>query len=113
MKEAEIAICVATSTLETDIDISGIDLVVLAEPPWSISALLQRIGRGNRREGTIHAAAMASSSEEEALLDAMFQTAASGELPTQPYEPDLSVAVQQTFSYNILKVWRKGNYCNC
>jgi ATP-dependent Lhr-like helicase len=99
MKEAKIAICVATSTLEIGIDIGDIDLVVLAEPPWSISALLQRIGRGNRREGVIHVAAIATSDEEKALLDAMFQTAASGELPTQPYEPDLSVAVQQTFSY--------------
>lgn len=99
MKEAEAAICVATSTLEIGIDIGDIDLVVLAEPPWNISALLQRVGRGNRREGVIHVAAIATSDEEKAMLDAMFQTAASGVLPTRPYKPDLSVSVQQTFSY--------------
>lgn len=99
MKEADVAVCVATSTLEIGIDIGDIDLIVLAEVPWSISALLQRIGRGNRQEGLIHAAAVATSEEEEFLLEAMFETAATGALPAESYEPDLSVAVQQTFSH--------------
>lgn len=99
MKEAQdVALCVATSTLEIGIDIGDIDLIVLAEPPWSISALLQRIGRGNRRENLIHAMAIATSEEERALLEAMFETAATGALSVESYEPDLSVAVQQTFS---------------
>jgi ATP-dependent Lhr-like helicase len=99
MKEAGVAVCVATSTLEIGIDIGDIDLIVLAEPPWSISALLQRIGRGNRREGLIHAAVIATTEEEGVLLEAMFETAATGALSIESYEPDLSVAVQQTFSY--------------
>jgi len=99
MKETDVAVCVATSTLEIGIDIGDIDLIVLAEPPWSISALLQRIGRGNRREGLIHAVAIATSEGERLLLEAMFEIAATGTLPTQPYEPDLSVAVQQIFSF--------------
>ena len=41
----------ATSTLELGIDIGDIDAVVLFRPPFSISSLLQRIGRGNRRSG--------------------------------------------------------------
>lgn len=99
MKEADVAVCVATSTLEIGIDIGDIDLIVLVEVPWSISALLQRSGRGNRRDGLIHVAAVATSEEEKSLLEAMFETARTGALPGEFYEPDLSVAVQQTFSY--------------
>src|SRR5215469_7236553 len=43
------AVCVATSTLELGIDIGDIDAIVLANPPITINAFLQRIGRGNRR----------------------------------------------------------------
>ena len=50
MKSAEVAACVATSTLEVGIDIGDIDLIVIAETPWSLSSLLQRTGRGNRRK---------------------------------------------------------------
>jgi len=99
MKEADVAVCVATSTLEVGIDIGDIDLIVLVEPPWSISSLLQRIGRGNRRENIIHVAAITKSNEEKFLMDEMFKAAASGALPEEHYEPDLSVAVQQIFSY--------------
>ncbi|MEW6047354.1 MAG: DEAD/DEAH box helicase [Bacillota bacterium] len=98
MKEADVAVCVATSTLEVGIDIGDIDLVVLAEVPWSITALLQRIGRGNRRHGTVQVAALCASPDERSVLEAMFEAAATGELPVQAYEPDLSVVVQQALS---------------
>lgn len=98
MREADVAVCVATSTLEIGVDIGGIDLVVLAEPPWTVSALLQRIGRGNRRDDITRAAAIVASGEERRLLDAMFDLANSGALPESPYVPDLSVVVQQFFS---------------
>jgi ATP-dependent Lhr-like helicase len=39
MKEARIAVCVATSTLEVGIDIGNIDAVVLAEVPFSLSTV--------------------------------------------------------------------------
>jgi len=97
-KESKVAVCVATSTLEIGIDIGDIDLVVLAEVPWSISSLLQRIGRGNRKEDVIHAAAVVSTREEKALIEKMFQLASRGVLPSDPYEPDRSVAVQQILS---------------
>ena len=42
------ALCVATSTLELGIDVGDVDAVVLYEPPDSVSAFLQRIGRANR-----------------------------------------------------------------
>ncbi|MBC7343716.1 MAG: hypothetical protein H5U02_14940, partial [Clostridia bacterium] len=98
MKEARVAACVATSTLEIGIDIGDIDLIVLAEAPWSIASLIQRVGRGNRRESTIRVAAIAHSPEERILLEAMLDTASSGLLPPEPYQPDYSVAVQQIFS---------------
>ncbi|OQY43575.1 MAG: hypothetical protein B6240_12175 [Desulfobacteraceae bacterium 4572_87] len=43
------ALCVATSTLELGIDVGDVDAVVLYEPPESVSAFLQRVGRANRR----------------------------------------------------------------
>jgi ATP-dependent Lhr-like helicase len=98
MQESRIAVCVATSTLEIGIDIGDVDLVVLADPPWSISALLQRIGRGNRRSGVTRVIAIAESDDERSLLEAMFDAAASGAIPSPDYSPDLSVVVQQTFS---------------
>ncbi len=48
------AVCVATSTLELGIDVGDVDAVVLFEPPDSVSAFLQRIGRANRRKARIH-----------------------------------------------------------
>ncbi|MCW3135353.1 MAG: helicase-related protein [Canidatus Methanoxibalbensis ujae] len=41
-------------TPEIGIDIGDIDAIVLAEVPWSVSSLLQRIGRGNRRKCGCH-----------------------------------------------------------
>jgi ATP-dependent Lhr-like helicase len=98
MKESPVAICVATSTLEIGIDIGDIDLVVLAEPPWSISSLLQRIGRGNRRSGKVQAAAIVNTDAERQMMESMFQTATEGVLEIEPYKANLSVAVQQIFS---------------
>jgi superfamily II DNA/RNA helicase len=48
------AVCIATSTLELGIDVGNVDAVILFEPPDSVSAFLQRIGRANRRQNTIH-----------------------------------------------------------
>lgn len=48
------AVCVATSTLELGIDVGDVDAVLLFEPPDSVSAFLQRIGRANRRQDTTH-----------------------------------------------------------
>lgn len=98
MKENRTAVCVSTSTLEIGIDIGNIDLVVLAEPPWSISSLLQRIGRGNRRAGKIQAAAIVSTPAERTMLEAMFDAAIAGVYFSEEYNPDISVVVQQTLS---------------
>ena len=98
MRHSPVAVCVATSTLEIGIDIGDIDLVVLAEPPWSLEALLQRVGRGSRRAGVIQAAAICHTDAERELLQVMFEAAVAGAYRSGAYEADLSVVVQQTLS---------------
>ena len=99
MREADVSVCVASSTLEVGIDIGNIDLIVLCEPPWSISSLLQRIGRGNRNSGVVNVVAITRSKEERNFMELMFKAATSGNLPVEQYESDISVAIQQIFSY--------------
>jgi ATP-dependent Lhr-like helicase len=98
MKEARFAVCVATSTLEIGIDIGSIDAVVLAEPPFSISALLQRVGRSNRRSTKINAVAITAGGELESTWTVLFNIARQGTLEDDPYEVDRSVGFQQVLS---------------
>ncbi|AGB05083.1 Lhr-like helicase [Aciduliprofundum sp. MAR08-339] len=98
MKETQYGVCVATMTLEVGIDIGDIDAIVLAEIPWSISSLLQRIGRGNRRTQKCRVFAIFSSEEERAMFERMFKVAIEGLVEPVEYSPDLSVVVQQIFS---------------
>jgi len=98
MKESQYGVCVATMTLEIGIDIGDIDAIVLAEVPWSISSLLQRIGRGNRRSQKNRVFAIYNSEHEKTLLEQMFKIAVEGYVEPIEYIPDLSVVVQQTFS---------------
>ncbi|MDP2646351.1 MAG: DEAD/DEAH box helicase [Desulfobacterales bacterium] len=49
-----LSLCIATSTLELGIDIGDVEAVILFEPPDSVSAFLQRIGRSNRRQSRTH-----------------------------------------------------------
>jgi len=48
------ALCIATSTLELGIDVGDVDAVLLFQPPGSVSAFLQRIGRANRRGSEVN-----------------------------------------------------------
>jgi ATP-dependent Lhr-like helicase len=98
MKESQYGICIATMTLEIGIDIGDIDAVVLAEVPWSISSLLQRIGRGNRRTHKNKVFAIYKSNEEKLILEQMLKIAIEGYVEPIDYSPDLSVVVQQIFS---------------
>lgn len=98
MKHSQVAVCVATSTLEIGIDIGDVDLVVLADPPWSLEALQQRVGRGSRRSTVIQAAAVCRSEDEQALICQMLEAAASGFYRIGEYIPDRSVVVQQVLS---------------
>jgi ATP-dependent Lhr-like helicase len=57
LKSAEPANAVATSSLELGIDIGEIEAVAQIDPPNSVSALVQRVGRSGRRAGqtaTLH-----------------------------------------------------------
>lgn len=96
--QSKVAVCVATSTLEVGIDIGNIDAVVLAEVPWSISSLMQRIGRSNRRGGYIEAVALLNDDSELNAYKEMFEIAQNNELEDVDYNADLSVAIQQIFS---------------
>lgn len=98
MKDAQYGVCVATMTLEIGIDIGDIDAIVLAEVPWSISSLLQRIGRGSRRMQRNRVFAMYGSADEQMLLERMFHVAMAGYIESVDYSHDPSVVVQQVFS---------------
>ena len=98
MKETQYGVCIATMTLEIGIDIGDIDAVVLAEVPWSISSLLQRIGRGNRRTQKCRVFAIYNSEDERLIFERMFKIAMEGYVEPVEYSPDLSVVVQQIFS---------------
>ncbi|MHC1587079.1 MAG: helicase-related protein [Candidatus Syntropharchaeia archaeon] len=93
-------ICVATTTLELGIDIGDIDAVVLWGAPPDTNALLQRLGRGNRRRKNYMLAYGVYRDEiEKILFSILFQDAKAGRLSSFPYSPKLSVACQQIFSY--------------
>ena len=99
MKSSKSGICVSTMTLEIGIDIGDIDVVVIAEIPWTVSSLLQRIGRANRRSNVNRAFGIYNSKDFiKSALEKMFELAIKGGLESKPYAPDLSVVVQQIFS---------------
>lgn len=98
MKNCDRGVCVCTSTLEIGIDIGDIDCVVLADVPLSVSSLLQRIGRGNRRTDTCKVVGIYKDEAERTHLDNMIEHAKNGILEKEIYSPDRSVIVQQIFS---------------
>jgi len=99
MNQSDRAILLATSTLELGIDIGDIDLVVLYRPPYNISSLLQRVGRGNRRTGRLAALGVYVNVWERNLFSAFFACAREGRLYEKKYRPSLAVIPQQTYSY--------------
>jgi len=98
MRECQWGLCVATMTLEIGIDIGDIDVVALYGAPWSVSSLLQRVGRGNRRRGLAIAFGIYRGPEEQLYLKELFELAKAGAIEDEPYVPDLSVVTQQIFS---------------
>ncbi len=98
-KEADHAICVATSTLELGVDIGSVEKILLYEPPFSVMSFLQRGGRGGRR--TSHSPVIMTPKNERELITfcALFSLADENIvehiLPGYYY----SVVVQQIFSY--------------
>lgn len=89
----------ATSTLEIGIDIGDIDLVVLDGPAPDLPALLQRIGRGNRRTGATRLLACADTLLDTVVHAAMIEAARDGWLGATARGPEGAVARQQVASY--------------
>lgn len=92
-------IIVATSTLEIGIDIGDIDLVVLDGPAPDMPALLQRIGRGNRRRGDTRVMPCSGNLSEVLIHSSMIGEARRGYLGEGEWGPCYSVAIQQIASY--------------
>ncbi len=89
----------ATSTLEIGIDIGDIDLVVFDGPAPDVPALLQRIGRGNRRTGATRVLACADTILDTVIHAAMIEAARDGWLGALERGPEGAVARQQIASY--------------
>jgi len=102
MKNERFGVCVATSTLEVGIDIGDIEAIVLADPPFSINAFLQRIGRGNRQTDTCRVVAVYSTPQELALFHALHHSACIGILDDFHDYDRPSVRFQQILSF----AWR-------
>ena len=102
MKNDRFGLCVATSTLEVGIDIGDIDAIVLADPPFSVNAFLQRIGRGNRKTDICRVVALYANQQELALFQALYHCAVSGVLDDIHDYDRASVRFQQILSF----AWR-------
>ena len=98
MRREKCGVCIATSTLELGIDIGDIDAVALAELPASVSAFLQRIGRGNRRSDICRVLGFRSSIEEEQVFHALVDCGRRGELDDAHEYDRASVRFQQVVS---------------
>lgn len=105
MRNDRFGICVATSTLEVGIDIGDIDAIVLADPPFSISAFLQRIGRGNRTTNICKVIALYSTEQELSLFQALHHCASTGILDDIHEYDRAAVRFQQILSF----AWRGVN----
>ncbi len=53
LKDRKPTTALCTSTLELGIDIGNVRTVGQVDPPWSVSALVQRLGRSGRRKGEV------------------------------------------------------------
>lgn len=99
LKSDRRVVVAATSTLEIGIDVGDIDLVILDGPAPNVSALLQRIGRGNRRTGTTRLMAWSENEVERLVHGAMLAAARSGTLGEKEFGPQYGVIRQQIASY--------------
>lgn len=68
--EAGDCVIVSTSTLELGIDVGDLDRVIQINAPWTVSSLLQRLGRTGRRPGQDRNCLVLALSEEDTLTAA-------------------------------------------
>lgn len=97
-RRTERAICIATGTLELGIDIGTIDGVAMADPPLSVQAFLQRLGRAARRETTVPVLLVAGSEVVLAHQLALLSLATRGAVEDNAYPEWFSVLAQQVLS---------------
>ena len=103
-----LSFCVATASLEIGIDIGSIQAVVLIEPPLTVSSLLQRIGRGNRRTKKTTCFGVFELPEDKKVFSEMIHNARNGIIENIKYQSDMSVAVQQILSLTMQKKNENG-----
>lgn len=105
-KRSEYAVCVATSTLELGIDIGSIEVIILFEPPNSVTNLLQRVGRGSRRFGETWAIMTPNTNLDLLHFCALTSLAQEGLVEDVSPGHFFSAVVQQMFSH----IASKRNY---
>lgn len=89
---------ICTTTLEVGIDIGDVDAVVLYGPPPDVESFYQRVGRGCRRRQGMLAICVPMEAADVPIFEAIVQEVEAGLFSEMPWEPDLGVIVQQTFS---------------
>jgi ATP-dependent helicase Lhr and Lhr-like helicase len=98
MKSDPFGVCVATATLEVGIDIGDVDVIVLAEPTYSIASYLQRIGRGNRKSDVCQVIALCGNQEHRDIYYALHHCACNGIIDDHHEYDRPSVRFQQILS---------------
>ena len=96
LREARVALCFATMTLEIGVDIGDLDAIILHEAPPTREAFYQRVGRGCRREDRIFSVGIAAGPTEAAVFEEYL--APEDAITITPTPPDLSVVVHQLLS---------------
>lgn len=99
LKDAQSIVVFSTSTLELGVDIGDIDLVVLDGPAPDMRALMQRMGRGNRRTNITRVMMCSGSLVETIVQSAMIEAAREGWLGSVVSGAQLAVVRQQIASY--------------
>lgn len=94
-RQAPLACCVATSTMEVGLDIGDVDLVALLGPPPDVASLVQRVGRGGRRGDRSLAVVMVEGEVEERVARVLLRAAARGDFLADRPEFYPSVLLQQ------------------
>lgn len=99
MRTWQWGLCICTMTMELGIDIGDIDAVVLYGPPPTLSAFIQRVGRGRRRKDEMLAIGCYRDDHDEKIqFEAYSRMAEKGLIEKVEYTVDISVCVQQVFS---------------
>ena len=68
LKQGDIKVVVATKTLELDIDVGEVDLIVHVGPPTTVMSLLQRAGRSGHSVGSVSSAVIVTDNDLDYVL---------------------------------------------